>query len=273
MSKPRPTTPIAALPAETDALSRFDALRQVLSETHSTIPSLLAKEQSLSRKLGLSESAELQREFQDVVTARESAVRRRASSMSAIMELQPQLEAERAGLERQRQAQGVIALAEFRRRYDDCVSSLQALWNEGRLLSETLKVAVQMQMPTRVVTSVVDSVARVQPILSGAAAAVDATILSLSATVDAFDDALGLIGAFRQAKELDARYRALAQQRGGAPNRLEGLYEVAKAFDYFGMTFAAGTIIDRSMLPDGCLHRFLLGRNLRILDGPAVAAA
>ena len=46
------------------------------------------------------------------------------------------------------------------------------------------------------------------------------------------------------------------------------LYEVAKAFDYFGMTFAAGTIIDRSMLPDGCLHRFLLGRNLRILGWP-----
>ena len=166
MSKPRPTTPIAALPAETDALSRFDALRQVLSETHSTIPGLLAKEQSLSRKLGLSESAELKQEFQDVVSARESAVRRRASSMASIVELQPQLEAERAGAERQRQARGVIALAEFRQRYDDCVASLQALWNEGRLLSETLKVAVPMAPPMKVTVSVVDSVARVQPILS-----------------------------------------------------------------------------------------------------------
>lgn len=269
MSKPRPTTPIAALPTEAGAMGEFDHLRQVLRETHSTIPDLLAKERGLARKLGLAESAELQREFQDVVAERESAVRRRASSIAAIIELQPQLEAERAAVERQRQARGVIALAEFRQRYDDCVSSLQALWSEGRLLGETLKVMVPMAPPMKVTVSVVDGVPRAMPVLSGVTAAADVTIMSLSAQVDAFDDALGLIGGFRQAKDLDERYRALAQQRGGAPTRLEGLYEVAKSFDYYGTTFAAGTIIDRSMLPDGCLHRFLQGRNLRVSDGAA----
>jgi hypothetical protein len=95
----------------------------------------------------------------------------------------------------------------------------------------------------------------------------------MAARVDAFDDALGLIGALRQAKELDARHRALAQQRTGMPVRMEGLFEVMKTFTYFGMEFPLGMILDRSLLPDGCLNRFLQGRNIRVLDGPAVAAA
>lgn len=102
------------------------------------------------------------------------------------------------------------------------MSSLQALWSEGQLLAETLKVQVPMPMPTKVTVSVVDSVARVQPILSGAAAAVDVTITSLSAGVAEFDNALALIGALRSARELDARHRALAQQRTGMPVRMEG---------------------------------------------------
>ena len=272
MSKPRPQIPIGELPAEVGVLTQFDAMRATLAETHSAIPQLLARQRDLERALGLGETAALKQEFQDVVNARESAGRRRASSIAAIMELQPQLEAERAAVERQRQAQGVIALAEFRRRYDDCVASLQALWAEGRLLGETLKVMVPMAAPMKVTTSVVDGVARAMPVLSGAAAAADATILSLSAQVDAFDDALGLIGGFRQARELDARHRALSQQRSGMPTRMEGLFEVARAFTYYGMEFAQGMVLDRSMLPDGCLHRFLSGRNLRVLDGAAVAA-
>jgi len=53
---------------------------------------------------------------------------------------------------------------------------------------------------------------------------------------------------------------------------MEGLFEVTKAFTYFGMEFAPGMLLDRTVLNDGHLNRYL-GRNIRVLDGPTVVAA
>jgi hypothetical protein len=54
---------------------------------------------------------------------------------------------------------------------------------------------------------------------------------------------------------------------------MEGTFEVTKAFSFYGMEFATGMLIDRNMLPDGCLSRYLQGRNIQVFDGPSVAAA
>jgi hypothetical protein len=272
MSKPRAMTPIAALPEADGVMEQFDRLHAILAETHTAIPALLARQRDLDRELGLTESEALRKQLADVVRGREDAVRRRAAAIAAIMELEAALQAERAAVERRRQAQGIVALAEFRQRYDDCLASLQALWAEGRLLGETLRIVVPMASPMRVQISAADSIPRAMPILSNAAAAVDDGIVALSAQVDEFDSALSLIGALKQARELDVRHRALTQQRTGAVTRMEGLFTVVKDFSYFGVTFAAGMLIDRTMLPDGVLHRFVLGRNIRVADGAAAAA-
>jgi hypothetical protein len=155
--------------AEAGVLAQFGQLREVLAETHSTIPRLLAQERSIAHELGLAEARgegadALHKRLEDVIGQRQSAIRRRSASIEAIGELEGPLQAARAAAERERQAHGIVALAEFRRRYDDATSNLQALWNEGKLLGEALKVQVPMPMPVKVSVSVVDSVARAQPI-------------------------------------------------------------------------------------------------------------
>jgi hypothetical protein len=53
---------------------------------------------------------------------------------------------------------------------------------------------------------------------------------------------------------------------------MQGTFEVMRDFDYLGTRFTRGMLIDRSVLPDGALYRFQVGRDLRVLEDSAVAA-
>lgn len=143
-----------------------------------------------------------------------------------------------------------------------------------RALAATLRTEVRMPLPVKVVVSPVDAVSRAVPVLSGDAVPVaDAEAGRLGARLDEVDAALSLIGAIRQAEAFDQTHRALSQNRTGMPTRMEGLFEVPKAFTYLGMEFAPGMLLDRTVLNDGHLNRYLQGRNIRVLDGPSVVAA
>jgi hypothetical protein len=84
-------------------LEEFTRLREVLTVTHSEIPRLLAREQTIGRALGLNDSEALRKELAEVTTERQSAVRRRGATIGAIVEMQGALQAERAAVERSRQ--------------------------------------------------------------------------------------------------------------------------------------------------------------------------
>ena len=86
MSKPREKTPIAELP-EADVMARFDAAREILATTHTAIPQLLARQRTLERALGLNESESVKGQLSDVVAERESAARRRAAAIQAVLDL------------------------------------------------------------------------------------------------------------------------------------------------------------------------------------------
>ena len=64
-------------------------------------------------------------------------------------------------------------MAQFRERYAACVADLQALWATGLALGLALRTEVPMPLPTRVVTSLVDGVARGVPIRADVAGVVD----------------------------------------------------------------------------------------------------
>ena len=79
--------------AEAGVLVEFDRLRKVLATTHTEIPALLAQERTIAHAAGMNETEELQKQLAEVVATRESAVRRRAAAVSAVVELEPALQA------------------------------------------------------------------------------------------------------------------------------------------------------------------------------------
>jgi hypothetical protein len=97
-------------------------------------------------------------------------------------------------------------------------------------------------------------------------------VAQITRTIDAVDAALALVAGLGQSVELTARHNALCRQRR-TEARLQGTFEVVRDFDYRGTRFTRGMLIDRSVLPDGSLYRFLIGRDLRVLEDSATVAA
>ena len=266
MSKPRPQIPISELPAD-DALARFDQLRSTLTRTHDEIPSLLAGALTLRRQLGLAEAegkdvAALRESLAETEGGRESAARKRAACIEAIMQLEPALQGERAALERSRQQYATHAVAQFQERYRDAVANLQACWETGRLLAATLRCEIPMPLPVRLTTSPVDGTSRALPMRSiDAAPVVDAEAAKLGAKLDEIDSALSLVGAIKQSRELDARDHRLALLRGTGATP-SGAYRVLQPFrnQLDGCEFAAGQIVDSSLIGGAMLRRLMTGK-------------
>jgi hypothetical protein len=78
------------------------------------------------------ESAELAQQLADLVTERESAARKRSASITALLELGPQLQSERADVEAERQSVATEAAREFGKRWKQVCDALAALRAEGR---------------------------------------------------------------------------------------------------------------------------------------------
>ena len=272
MSKLREKTPIAALPAEADVMAQFDRLREILAVTHSRIPALLEQERAIGRALGLSESETLKEQLSDVVRERESAARRRAAALQAVLDLDAPLQAERAGLERSRQQYATHALAQFRERYAACVADLQALWETGRALGFALRCEVPMPLPTRVVTSLVDGVARGVPIRADVAVTVDDEAATLGGKLDQIDGALAAVAAIRQSQTFDQHHHRLGLLRGTA-QPASGVYRVIAPFRNLvdGCEFSPGQLIDESLVGSGMAHRLMTGR--RFIEPVGLSAA
>ena len=267
MSKPTPKIPIAALPAEADALTRFDQLHSTLSATHEEIPQLLAGAMTLRRQLGLAEAegrdaSALRESLAEAEGGRESAARKRAACIDAIMQLEPALQSERAGVEKRRQAYATHALAQFRERYDGLVSELQGLWETGRALGIALRCEVPMPLPVKLMTSPVDGVARAMPVRSGDAPPLDEEAQQLGEALDRVDGALSLCNAIRQSAVLEDRHSRLATSRSMGAGEYGGLYKVLAPFQcqVDGLEFLPGQLLDGSLISAGMAHRLMAGR-------------
>jgi hypothetical protein len=271
MSKPTPKIPIAALPAEADALTQFTHLRQVLSETHSTIPDLLAKEQSLSRKLGLAETEALRKELQDVTTEREAASRRRAAAIGSILALEAALQSERLAIEAERQRYAAGAVKAFEARYSAIVGALQQAWEEGRALGMALRCEVRMDLPVRVRESL-DGISRAQPVRADVAGVVDEAAARLGAKLDEIDGALAMVAAIRQSQTFDQTHHRLGLLRGTA-QPAGGVYKVLAPFRNLsdGLEFLPGMLIDQSLVGPGMMSRLMVGR--RHIEPAGLSAA
>lgn len=95
----------------------------------------------------------------------------------------------------------------------------------------------------------------------------------MAALLEKVDAAAALVGAVRQAADMHQRHLALSRVRAEQPGEMNGLYEVLKAFDFLGVRFERGALINRDIMPLGILHRFWLGKAIPLVENAAKSAA
>jgi hypothetical protein len=264
---------ISAPPA-LDVMAEFDRLREVLGETHRAIPRLLQQQREADRALGSNDTEALRRELERIVSERQHWARQRSAAVASILELEPALQAERAAAERDRASYAIACAAAFEERYARAVSELQALWREGEALARALRCTVAMPVPAKVKASVIDGSPQVIPAqASGEVAVSDVRALELGAKLDRVDQALAACHAVRTARELDARHYRLSTDRG-TPSEFLGTFRVTRTFmsQIDALEFAAGDLIDGTLVGHGMLHRLQVARSIEPV-GLAGAAA
>jgi hypothetical protein len=253
----------AMLPTSPDnALARFNRLRDVLEQTHSQIPSLLAREQALIGELGAAEVAGdategVRNQLNDVFAQRESASRQRSAATNAIVALEPDLQATRQAAEQALQAHASQVTREFMTRYAAAVAALQTLWSEGEALGHALRVKVPMPVPVKVAAS--------------APAAIDPVAATLGEALDSIDAALALAGGIRHLRQEDARHYRLCQNRG-VPARFDGVYRTIQPFRCYGLEFSPGQLVNAALVSDSLLYRLSISHHVRPVELAAQAA-
>jgi hypothetical protein len=266
-----------------DVLAQFTMLRDALGATHSEIPALLARERTISHDLGLSEARgdagadDLRRQLVDIVHQRQAAVRRRASSVDALLEMEPALETERGIAEQERQRIAGEIVREFSARWREACDRLAALRAEAEVLARALRCTIQTPAPYQAYMHPVRETPELRPLAASGpppTVALPGHLSILINRLDALDSALSRVQAIKQSKQLDARHYDLAKVRG-TPAEFSGVFEVTGEFDSLvdGMKFAVGTLVDSTLIGAGQLARLTLARRyLRPADLAATAA-
>jgi hypothetical protein len=265
--------PSAALTSSgeaSDALTQFNVLRDALTQTHAEIPTLLAGERDLVHQLGLAEAnrdsnvADLRGQLERVLQEHQAAVRRRAASVEAILQMESALQTERgiAEAERQRIAAGIVL--EFNQRWSAACNALSTLRAEAEALGSALCTTIATPAPFTTFLHPVTGVPALRPVATSEPAPVPVLPANLSALVrrlDALDAGLTRCASIRQGKQLDQRFYDLSRVRG-QPAEFGGVYLCMAPFDSLtdGLPFQPGMLIDASLVGPGSMHRLTLGR-------------
>lgn len=241
--------------ASADVLAQFTRLHAILTETHATIPKLLATERSVTHELGLAESrsdpeaGRLRQQFSATVEQRQAAVRARAASIEALLGLEAGLQSDRAELETERQQVVSQVAGEFAQRWARACGVLNELRAEAQALGRALRCTIPCPAP-----AAGPGIAAPEPQLP-------AHLTALVRRLDSLDSALARVSAIRQAKVMDARHYDLCRVRG-TPPEYPGVYLVTGTFDSLidGLKFEAGALVDSTVVGPGSLARLATAR-------------
>jgi hypothetical protein len=265
----------SALAAAQNVLAKHDRFAAALAETGGTISGALASERQLSTRLGAAELAgsddvpALRAQLSAVAAQREAAIRGRHAATQGLADLGEDLRRARAAVEQARARYAASVVSEFHARWSRCSAELVRLHAEGVELSRVLRFTVACAPPYCAAINVVSQRAEVRLIASPEPVAVDLPpgLQALAAIIGRLDAADGVGAGVRQAAELNVRHHALSRLRAGQQIEMTGVFVVTKPFSILGSTFEVGALLDRSILPDGLLHRFWIGRHIRPLEG------
>jgi hypothetical protein len=242
-------------------LQEFDAIRAVLSETHTEIPALLVRENELARHWIADPDELVTAQVEEVHRLKAASIRKRAASIEKIVALEPRLRAERERVAAELDQYAETAIAEFSRRYHAVIRQLQSLWEEGRMLAAKVGQDVDMPLPVRMISDFAGHPGMEPVRAENVKVEIDPEITRLFAKVHEVDQCLILIGAIRQSKRLDAEEFELARERH-QPTSVEGAFVVLRSFvcQHDLEEFTPGTLIDRTLIGDGAMQRSIRQR-------------
>jgi hypothetical protein len=255
-------------------LARCDKLKAVLHETGRTIPAALAEERELARRLGLAEvtgesNAQALRSRLSIISSeRSAAARKRSSASEGLSLLESDVAEARRSLERARTEVAASVRGEFVERWNVACKNLHALLAEAKALTEA-GVPVLTPPPFQAEINRIHGHAELVPVASATqvdAPALPPQLATIAGLMSRLDDAGSICRAIRDAGNLSKHYFSRNLQRGSMPNDLSRVFVVAKSFSALGSEFPVNSLINREVLPDGLLDRFVVSRCLRQAD-------
>jgi hypothetical protein len=223
---------LSAAVAEAEAvLKKHDVLATVMTETGSSIPRGLASERELSSRLGAAEItgdgvAELRAQLDAVKERREAAARRRQSASKGLLELEGALTTVRQQVNQGQAAFASGVIQDFQRRWTEACRALAVLRGEAGQLTAALGVPCPTAPPYVASVSAITGAPELRPIAFSETlprAALPAPVATL-AEVRAKLNEHSLIGALKQAVQLDAQHHALSRLRAGQQMEMSGTY-------------------------------------------------
>jgi hypothetical protein len=262
-------------------LSRHDKMFEVLRTTHQSIPEALKSERELGAQLGLAEVAGggdtsiLRRKLTDMRGQRETDIRRRQSATQSLLDLEADLSAARERVNVARTAYASTVITEFNGRYSDALAVIARLQEEGRSLGMALRTFVHLPtVPTKPPAVPAPSFDQIIAGFREVLRPPDG-VERIGATLDRLDSSLALAGGIRQAGERDRTHARLAEVRVGMVAEQTGVFRAVQPFvcPSDGLRFEVGSLLDRSLIGPGALHRLLTARFLRPVDRSGASAA
>jgi hypothetical protein len=274
---PRTPDPLALATRETEALlTRFGKLSDILTETGKLIPATLAEEQALGRQLGLNDTATARAELQAATSRRTTAARQRAAALEQLLVIEGELVEASTSLGRVRHEYGEGIVREFSQRWAAQCRGLALLRSEAIALGAALNVAVACPPPYRAQPDPLylheARLKAVEPQEPVAPPQLPPAVVALGDLARKLDSARGVCASVKQAVELTKRYFVMARDRG-TRSEMGGLFEVVKPFVILGSAFERGQLVDRTVMPDGLLERFWVGKHLQPAGIGAVVSA
>jgi hypothetical protein len=266
-------------PAPQDPLiAQFRRYQGVMADTAAAIPKLLREQRDLGLELGRAEisSSNIQapkQRLETVTAGLASAARQRASASESLLAMGDELRAARAAAAGALQQIAQSTISDFGMRWDRAVAEISKLHSEAAMLTRIFGTYVQAIPPY--VAGLSPDGTRMLVAFAGEVEAVTLPpqVSAITARIEQIDSGLGLCAAVAQSVELNQSHLALSRIRQGLPAQMTGVYEVTRPFHFLGANFSEGMLIDRSLMLDGMIYRYFIGRTLRPLGGPAVAVA
>jgi len=264
-------------------LAEYNRLRAILSATHISVPALLVARIEARASVGATEiDGKLDRDkarshLTDIESELTSAVRGRAGSISALVDMEGELSRALSDVEQERDRYAAGVVSEFETRYERALQAFLSLHEEGVRLAQALRVPVPLRSPVKVtgaatahfLASETTKVTVLPPDDTGQPVTADGTAEKIGKRLDDLSSALaysrGLIAA---------KARPVHSVSSNLPYSPDGLFKVLREFrdGIDGQIYSPGTLVDNSLIDARGLARLVAVRQIVLVDGGSSGA-
>jgi hypothetical protein len=245
-----------------DLFQAVERLHATLSETHFSIPQLIADELSLSKRVGLAEvrggnNADLLKQLEAVRKEHERAQGRRAAAGDALIECEAELLVERDRIEERKRERLMAIIEDVRERCAAQCAELQLTWAELGEYEQELHTPIEVPEPMRIRPNY-NGEPRLERKPGDRPPKLDAEYMQLKEQLKPVNRYLSVIAAVKSAHEQDRNcFQVAARRMEPLPSR--GVYRILRPsrcpLDL--MDFTPGQLVDGALMGYGHLANLI----------------